>query len=432
MTRLSRWWSGRAGVDRVDLATRWQLYLLSASEPLLAFLLIGGQPRIRGWGVGLLLVVTAAHTAACVALLRAGIASVLGERRPTMKLVGLAGVLTVAGIAAGVLAFPVGLRPAEGGFRLGFPAGAAALMFCAALTGALTPLLRMRRLLDVVGVPAVAAGVLQVATGNAGRALWAVNYLLASGAAAVIYRSGVWFLGVVWELERGREAQARLAVAEERLRFARDLHDVLGRNLALIAVNSELAAELARRGQDGAAERMVEVHRTAQESIREMRAVVSGYRAADLDAELAGARSVLRSAGIRARVIGEGTGLPRSVQTAFGWVVREATTNILRHSQSTAVTIELDVVPENGTAPATAVLRIGNDGVHTRDAGSPTGAGTGLVGLRERLAGLGGQLDAEARGDRFEVRARLPLPRPLGQPLGQASPSASKPVEPVP
>jgi two-component system, NarL family, sensor histidine kinase DesK len=210
------------------------------------------------------------------------------------------------------------------------------------------------------------------------------------------------------------------------LRFARDLHDVLGRNLALIAVNSELAAQLVRRGQDGAVERMLQVHQTAQQSMRELREVVGGYRNADLDAELAGARSVLRSAGISARVIGDGADLSPTTQAALGWVVREATTNIIRHSDPTTVKIELDVVQAAGAAP-TAVLRIENDGIRRPGPGTGTGTstGTGLVGLRERLTGLGGELTAEATaGGRFLLQARLPLTR-------QAS-AAPTPAEPLP
>jgi hypothetical protein len=101
-----------------------------------------------------------------------------------------------------------------GTFHLGFPAGAAALLlFCGALTGAATPLLPARRLVIVVGLGAAVAGVAQVATGNPGRLLWAVTYLLYVGAAAFLYRSGVWFLRVMWELDRGRDVQARLTVA---------------------------------------------------------------------------------------------------------------------------------------------------------------------------------------------------------------------------
>jgi len=221
----------------------------------------------------------------------------------------------------------------------GFPVGLAiAVLFLGALTVAATPLLRPRQLLGVVVLPAAVAGVLQTARANTnGQPSWPLVYLLYIGSLVITYRLSVWLLGIVWEIDRSRDVQAQLAVAEERLRFARDLHDVLGRNLALIAVNSELAAQLVRRGQDGAVERMLQVHQTAQDSMREMREVVGGY----LDAELAGARSVLRSAGISARVIGDGADLSRTTQAALGWVVREATTNIIRHSDPTTVKIEL-------------------------------------------------------------------------------------------
>src|SRR5690606_30179659 len=109
------------------------------------------------------------------------------------------------------------------------------------------------------------------------------------------FRASVWMLGVMWELEGSRRTQAQLAVAEERLRFARDLHDVLGRNLSVMALKSALAAQLSRRGRPGAEAEMMAVRDIAQESLREVREVVHGYRAADLTSELAGARSVLRS-----------------------------------------------------------------------------------------------------------------------------------------
>lgn len=100
----------------------------------------------------------------------------------------------------------------------------------------------------------------------------------------------VWLLDAVYRLDEARDTRARLAVAEERLRFGRDLHDVMGRNLAVIALKSELAVQLARRGRPDAVEQMIEVQRIAQESQREVRAVVRGYREADLGVELAGAQ----------------------------------------------------------------------------------------------------------------------------------------------
>jgi two-component system sensor histidine kinase DesK len=192
----------------------------------------------------------------------------------------------------------------------------------------------------------------------------------------------------------------------------------------LISLSSELAAQLVRRGEDGAVERMLEVRQVAQDSMREVREVVAGYRTTDLDSEIAGAGSVLRSAGISARVIGDGEALPPAAQAALGWVVREATTNIIRHSDPTTVTIELDVVQDADTGPA-AVLRIENDGIHPPGSGGGANGGSGLVGLRERLADLGGDLDADAlSGGRFLVQVRLPLTRRL--------PAAATAAEPPP
>ena len=233
----------------------------------------------------------------------------------------------------------------------------------------------------------------------------------------ITYRMSVWMLSLVWEIDDARAAQAKLAVAEERLRFARDFHDVLGRNLTLIAVTSELAARLARNGDPHAVDHMLEVHRVAHESAREVREVVAGYRMADLDAELAGARSVLRAAGVRVRVIGDGATFPRDAHAAFGWVLREATTNIIRHSAATACTIEIgtetgDVQPvaddsQGRTPTCTALLRVRNDGA--RPGTWRSGGGTGLTGLRERLTSVGGQLSVmEEAGGGFTVEARLP------------------------
>src|ERR1700727_2485831 len=106
-----------------------------------------------------------------------------------------------------------------------------------------------------------------------------------------------------------------------------------------------------------------------------MRAVVSGYRTADLGTELAGAQDVLRSAGMSCRVIGA-AGLPADVQAALGWVVREGTTNVIRHSAATACTIELHILDSPG-APRAVTLSMDNDRVHTLDAGS---GGSGLAG----------------------------------------------------
>ena len=245
----------------------------------------------------------------------------------------------------------------------------------------------------------------------------ALVYAFIVGVGVLTCRSSASTLRIMSELDRSRTAHARLSVAEERLRFARDLHDVLGRNLSLIAVQSELAAELARRGDQDAAGQMLQVRQVAHESLREMRAVVSGYRTADLGTELAGAQEVLRSAGMSCRVTGDAAGLPADVQAALGWVVREGTTNIIRHSDATACTIELGILDSPG-APRAVTLRMDNDRVHTPDAGS---GGSGLAGLGERLAGLGGSITTgHPRNGHFRLEASLPAGGAAPAPPGPA------------
>jgi two-component system sensor histidine kinase DesK len=328
---------------------------------------------------------------------------------PRRWLVAAAIALTAAGVLAGAAAFPAFTRPPPDTFPVSV---LVVMLLGGTLTLALAPLLRTRALLAVVLVGAAAASGISASIGGGagahGQALAGpfLLYAFFIGAFAVLIgRVSPGQLRIMWELDRSRTAHARLSVAEERLRFARDLHDVLGRNLSLIAVQSELAAELARRGDLDAAGQMLEVRQVAHESLREMRAVVSGYRTADLGAELAGAQEVLRSAGMSCRVIGDAAGLPPDVQAALGWVVREGTTNIIRHSDATACTIELHILDSPG-APRAVTLSMDNDRVHTLDAGS---GGSGLVGLGERLAGLGGSITTgHPRNGHFRLEASLP------------------------
>ncbi|MEV5946190.1 histidine kinase [Streptomyces sp. NPDC051993] len=216
----------------------------------------------------------------------------------------------------------------------------------------------------------------------------------------LVSRCGAWTLSVMWESDRARETEARLAVAEERLRFGRDMHDVLGRNLAVIALKAELAVQLAQRGRPEAVAQMVEVQRIAQESQKEVREVVRGYREADLGVEIEGARGVLEAAGIGCDFSGPADGLPVEAQSALGWVVREATTNVLRHGDARAVAIRLALTER------TATLVVENDGVPERPVGTP---GSGLAGLRERLSAIGGTLEAgPAGGGLFRLTAEVP------------------------
>ncbi len=216
----------------------------------------------------------------------------------------------------------------------------------------------------------------------------------------------------------------------------------MGRNLAVIALKSELAVQLAQRGRPEAVEQMVEVQRLAHESQREVREVVRGYREADLAVELAGAQGVLAAAGIDCTVSGAtAAGLPVAVQSALGWVVREAATNVLRHGDARRCAVRLRVL-EGGWC-----LSVENDGVSegagtgsgggaSGSSGPPGSSGSGLAGLRERLAEVDGTLEAgPAERGLFRLTAEIPLPSvaaPSGPaPSGPASTAAARSVSEV-
>ena len=412
----------RGSLGWFEFRTRAGVYVLLAAVPVLAAVLAAGQPRVRGPGLAVFLLLSVAQAGVCIALLHAGLGRYLAAGPPPGRwLVASAAALTAAGVLAGAAAFPAFTRPPGTAFPVSM---LVAMLFSGALILALTPLLSLRALTGLVVVSAAAASGLTASVGRAGAGphgdflvAAALVYAFIVGIGVLTCRSSASTLRIMSELDRSRTAHARLSVAEERLRFARDLHDVLGRNLSLIAVQSELAAELARRGDQDAAGQMLQVRQVAHESLREMRAVVSGYRTADLGTELAGAQEVLRSAGMSCRVTGDAAGLPPDVQAALGWVVREGTTNIIRHSDATACTIELGILDSPG-APRAVTLRMDNDRVHTPDAGS---GGSGLAGLGERLAGLGGSITTgHPRNGHFRLQASLPAGGAAPAPPGPA------------
>src|SRR4051794_3508222 len=208
-------------------------------------------------------------------------------------------------------------------------------------------------------------------------------------------------LSVNMELMEARDELARNAVAEERLRFARDLHDLLGHSLSLIALKSELAGRLAEADPARARAEMADVEAAARRALAEVRDAVSGYRQVSCAQALAEARSALSGAGITVRVPARVPTLPGPVDAALGWVVREATTNVLRHSGARTVTVYL---ADDG---AEAVLTVTDDGRGPTDDTEP---GSGLAGLSERVGALGGRLTGGAgRDGGYELRAVLPL-----------------------
>lgn len=214
-------------------------------------------------------------------------------------------------------------------------------------------------------------------------------------------RFQLWFWKVVRSAEEGKEAMARLAVTEERLRFSRDLHDLVGHSLSAIALKSEVAVKLSGADAERAAAEMDEVRALAREALKEIRTAVRGYRTVDLDAELRSMTAVLEAGGITCSLELPREGVPEELGTLLSWVIREGTTNVLRHSSATRCRIA--IVLREGTA----VLEMTNDGA-TRQGGR---GGTGLTGMSERVTAMGGVLTAgagEGAGE-FRLRATIPL-----------------------
>ena len=218
-------------------------------------------------------------------------------------------------------------------------------------------------------------------------------FAIVASAAGFALRPTIWLAAVVRELDQAREAQAQLAVAEERLRFARDLHDVTGRDLSVIAVKSELVAQLAERGDPRAAEHGREAAQIARTSLAEIRSLVRGYREADLATELQGTASLLRSAHVDVTIEGGADEVPAARAGTAAWVLREGGTNILRHADPSAVTIALS--PQG--------LRLLNDGAPED---GPLREGSGLTGMRERLEDEA-TLEVHREGGTFTLDVRF-------------------------
>jgi two-component system sensor histidine kinase DesK len=206
----------------------------------------------------------------------------------------------------------------------------------------------------------------------------------------------VWFWDLLVQADQGRAAQAQLAAGEERLRFARDVHDLLGHNLSIIALKAELAERLVAVDQDRARQEAAAVRVLAATALAELREVVHGYRRVDLRAQLAAIEQVLRSSGVRCTVTAPAGDLPEPVAVPLAAVLREASTNLLRHSSAAWCTIDIAVT---GTETTMTVV---NDGAGQA---GPDDHSQGLRGLAERLAESGGTLRTRVADGRFTVEA---------------------------
>ena len=208
-----------------------------------------------------------------------------------------------------------------------------------------------------------------------------------------------YLLEVQAELKAARAQVARLAVEEERARISRDLHDLLGHSLSLIAMNGELASRAMPEGEPGGTE-VREMVRLAREGLREVREAVSGYRQPTIAAELRAARIALDAAGIQLDVEQAAGALSTETEAVVGWAIREGVTNVIRHSGATHCSIVLG--RQDGHVQADVV----DDG-QGRDGAV---LGNGLRGLTERVHAIGGHLEAGRRDTRgFRLRVTAPV-----------------------
>ncbi len=209
---------------------------------------------------------------------------------------------------------------------------------------------------------------------------------------------------VIAQLRATRQELARAAVSQERLRFSRDLHDLLGHTMSVVAVKAEAVRRLAPRDLDAALSHACDIESVSRQALTEIREAVSGYRDGSLATELDRARSALDASGIEVTVHESGPPLPPQTEALMGWVVREGVTNVVRHSGASACRIELD------TGGDRAVLRISDDGEGCGKAVGGSTGGNGLKGLTERLSMAGGFLTAGPAPRRgFQLTAELPV-----------------------
>ncbi|MFI0261622.1 sensor histidine kinase [Streptomyces sp. NPDC017056] len=214
------------------------------------------------------------------------------------------------------------------------------------------------------------------------------------------------------ELREAREEVARLAAGEERLRLARDLHDLLGHSLSLITLKSELAGRMLPAKPEDAARQVADIERVSRQALVDVREAVTGYRRPRLAVELAGARAALRTASITADIDaaleGEHQGLAADEEGALAWALREAVTNVVRHSCAGRCEVLLTEEWE-ADERRYLCLSVTDDGTGPSRGGGHDG--NGLSGLRERLALAGGRLETGAapRGRGLSLRAYVPI-----------------------
>ncbi|MDH2390786.1 histidine kinase [Streptomyces sp. HNM0663] len=290
------------------------------------------------------------------------------------------------------------------------------------LTGSL--LLTLRSPWSWLTAGATTVGTMALTTTWSGKPVLDVAYI---GVSTVMVASLVYGLTalseMVLQLRSAQQEIARLAVEQERLRFARDLHDLLGYSLSAITLRSELTLRLVEQQPARAREELSTVLQISRQALADTRQVARSYRDMSFADELASARSVFGAAGIAVEVDCTLGAVPDQIGTVLATVLREGVTNILRHSAVRHCRISV-----RNAGDGQAVLHVRNDGV-AKSADRPTAyGGSGIGNLSARVATIGGALTAEVREDGcFHLVARVPLD--VGEALRGRRPRL---VEPLP
>lgn len=189
----------------------------------------------------------------------------------------------------------------------------------------------------------------------------------------------------------------RLAGTAERERIQRDLHDVVGRTLTLVALKADLAVRLVHRDRAGAAAEMRGVADAARAGLAEVRAALAGQAGGELAHEVAASMAALETAGVAPRLVGDPAALPADAGAVLAMTLREAVTNVIRHAAASQCRIEV------GLDAGAARLVVVDDG-----AGGGSGEGNGLKGMRQRLTAAGGSLDLDAGQSGTRLTAAVP------------------------
>lgn len=250
-------------------------------------------------------------------------------------------------------------------------------------------------------------------------ALWFGGWLVASLILGETTRSRRAYLEQVeqraLDAERTREDEARRRAGEERIRIARELHDILAHRISMISVQSGVGAHLLDRDPDQARRALVAVNQASKEALQELRAALGLLRQVDGPeprspapglAQLDGVVASATAAGVEVRV--DVSGQPRELATGVDLaayrIVQESMTNVVRHARAATARVAI------AYRRADVVIQVEDDGRGVKAGGEPAGGGNGLIGMRERATALGGDLEAGPQaGGGFRVRARLPL-----------------------